>query len=131
MYHIRVVNTVSGARAVQVIYYINRNRKIFKHIGSAKSDAKLNSLKIIAQDVIDNSVFQTSLYEDTKLDNLLFIDKSEFLRVYFSFLQEVFWELFSQVGIAKINNANQGLKYPIYTSLTAFGFTQPTLFILF
>jgi transposase len=104
MYHIRVVNTASGARAVQVIYYINRKRKIFKHIGSAKNDAELNSLKIIAQDVIDNSVFQTSLFEDTKLDNLLFIDKSEFLGVYFSFLQEVFLELFSQVGIAKINN---------------------------
>jgi hypothetical protein len=54
MLYIRVVNTASGARAVQVIYYRNRkrviyyrNRKrvIYKHIGSAHTDEEVNELK--------------------------------------------------------------------------------------
>ena len=53
MLRIRVVKTASGANAVQVIYYRNRKRVIFKHVGSANSDQELESLKIVAQDVIN------------------------------------------------------------------------------
>ena len=40
--------------AVQVIYYLNRKRVIYKHIGSAKSNDELEQLKLVAQDFIDN-----------------------------------------------------------------------------
>ena len=54
MLRIRVVKTASGANAVQVVYYKNGKRIIFKHIGSASSSNELESLKLVAKDVIKN-----------------------------------------------------------------------------
>jgi transposase len=102
MLRIRVIKTASGAEAVQVIYYRNRKRVIFKHIGSAKNSQELESLKIVAQDVIKNFNPEIPLFEETKLDNLLYLDKTEFLGVYFTFLYEVLSGLISQVGLNKI-----------------------------
>lgn len=68
-----------------MIYYRNRKRIIYKHIGSARDIDELTALKLIAQDLINNSSFQLALFEETKFDNILHLDKSEFLGVYFSF----------------------------------------------
>ncbi len=86
MLRIRVVKTASGANAVQVVYYKNGKRFIFKHIGSASSSQELESLKLVAQDVIKNFNPEIPLFEDAKLDNLLYLDKTEFLGVYSTFL---------------------------------------------
>lgn len=102
MYHIRVIKTASGASAVQVVYYRNRKRIIFKHIGSAKNSQELKSLKLVAQDVINNSDAQVFLFEETRFDNLLYLDKSEFLGVYFTFLYEAILGLITQIGLDKI-----------------------------
>ena len=69
MLHIRIIKTASGANAVQVVYYRNRKRIVFKHIGSAKNSQELEMLKILAQDVIKNSTSQISLFEENKFDN--------------------------------------------------------------
>jgi hypothetical protein len=103
MLHIRVISTASGAKAVQVIYYKNRRRVVFKHIGSARSNDELESLKLVAQDLINNFTPEIPLFEELKLDNLLLLDKSEFLGVYLTFLYEVLSKLISQIGIDKIN----------------------------
>jgi len=102
MLRIRVVKTASGANAVQVVYYRNRKRFIFKHIGSASSSNELESLKLVAQDVINNFNPEIPLFEETKLDNLLYLDKIEFLGVYSTFLYEVISGLISQVGLDRI-----------------------------
>jgi hypothetical protein len=102
MLRIRVIKTASGAQAVQVVYYRNRKRVIFKHIGSAKSIQELESLKLVAQDVIKNFNPEIPLFEEAKLDNLLYLDKSEFLGVYYTFLYEVLFGLLSQIGLDKI-----------------------------
>ena len=102
MLRIRVIKTASGAQAVQVVYYRNRKRVIFKHIGSAKSIQELESLKLVAQDVIKNFNPEIPLFEEAKLDNLLYLDKSEFLGVYYTFLYEVLSGLLSQIGLDKI-----------------------------
>jgi len=102
MLRIRVIKTASGASAVQVVYYRNRKRVVFKHIGSAKSSQELESLKLVAKDVIKNATSQITLFEDVKLDNLLYLDKSEFLGVYTTFLYEVIFNLISQIGLDKI-----------------------------
>ena len=72
MLHIRIINTSSKAKAVQVVYYHNRKRIIFKHIGSAHTTEELDKLKIIAQDVIDNHLPLLPLYEEVKANNLLY-----------------------------------------------------------
>ncbi|MBW6501179.1 MAG: IS1634 family transposase [Bacteroidales bacterium] len=97
-----MVKTASGANAVQVVYYRNRKRFIFKHIGSASSSNELESLKLVAQDVINNFNPEIPLFEETKLDNLLYLDKIEFLGVYSTFLYEVISGLISQVGLDRI-----------------------------
>lgn len=102
MYHIRVVKTASGSSAVQVVFYRNRKRVVFKHVGSAKNSQELGALKLVAQDIINNSIPQTSLFEDTKFDNLLYLDKCEFLGSYSTFLHEVLLDLISQIGLNKI-----------------------------
>lgn len=103
MLRIRVVKTASGANAVQVIYYRNRKRVIFKHVGSANSDQELESLKIVAQDVINNYNPEIPLFEEVKFNNLLYLDKTEFLGVYSTFLYEVLSGLISQIGLQRIN----------------------------
>lgn len=102
MLRIRVVKTASGANAVQVVFYKNRKRFIFKHIGSATNNNELESLKLVAKDVIKNFNPEIPLFEETKLDNLLFLDKTEFLGVYSTFLYEVISGLISQVGLDRI-----------------------------
>jgi len=103
MLHIRVIPTASGASAVQVIYYRNRKRVIFKHIGSANNNDELVSLKLVAQDLINNYTPEIPLFEKVKFDNLLFLDKCEFLGVYLTFIYEVLTKLISQIGLDKIN----------------------------
>ena len=102
MLRVRVVKTASGASAVQIVYYRNRKRIVFKHIGSAKSSQELDSLKLVAQDVINNFSPEIPFFEEAKLDNLLYLDKAEFLGVYYAFLYEVISDLISQVGLDQI-----------------------------
>ena len=102
MLHIRVIKTASGASAVQVVFYRDRRRVVFKHIGSAKSTHELESLKLVAQDVINHYSHEIPLFGDVKFDNLLYLDKSEFLGEYSTFLYEVISMLISQIGFNKI-----------------------------
>ena len=102
MLRIRVVKTASGANAVQVVYYKNGKRIIFKHIGSASSINELESLKLVAKDVIKNFDPEIPFFEEVKLDNLLYLDKTEFLGVYSTFIYEIISGLISQVGLDRI-----------------------------
>ena len=102
MLHIRVVKTASGSRPVQIIYYQNRNRKIFKHIGSGSTDEQIHALKLAAQDFINQYSPTLPLFEDSKSDNLLLLNKSEFSGVYYTFFYEVTSALISKIGLNKI-----------------------------
>jgi len=63
MLRIRVVKTASGANAIQVVYYRNRKRFVFKHIGSASSSNELESLKLVAKDIFKNFNPEIPLFE--------------------------------------------------------------------
>ena len=102
MLYIRVVKTSSGSNAVQVVYYRNRKRVIYKHIGSAKTDKELDSLRVVAQDFIDNHMPSLPFFQEAKYDNLLYLDKSDFLGVYYTFFYEVISGLISQIGLDRI-----------------------------
>ncbi len=43
-----------------------------------------------------------SLFEETKFNNLLYLDKSEFLGVYYTFFYEIVWGLMNKMGITRI-----------------------------
>lgn len=102
MLRIRIVKTGSGNSAVQIIYYRNRKRVIFKHIGSGKTPQEIESLKMVAQDFINNYIPKLPLFGEIKFNNLLYIDQTEFLGVYYTFLYEVIEELYHQIGFSKI-----------------------------
>ncbi len=102
MLRIRVVKTASGSSAVQVVYYKNGKRIKFKHIGSASISNELESLKLVAKDDIKNFDSEIPFFEEAKLDNLLYLDKTEFLGLYSTFLYEVISGLISQVGLDRI-----------------------------
>ena len=104
MLYIRVVKTSSGAQAVQVVYYRHRQRVIYKHIGSACTDEELDVLKKVARDLIESHTPSLPIFQDTPLDNLLYLDKSEFLGVYYTFFHEVISSLISKIGFDKIIN---------------------------
>jgi transposase len=102
MLYIRVVNTASKSKAVQIVYYKNRKRIVYKHIGSGKTDKEIADLKLVAQDFIDNYSPALSLFGETRFNNLLYLDKSEFLGVYYTFFYEIIWGLMSKMGITGI-----------------------------
>ena len=102
MLRVRVVKTGSGSNAVQIIYYQNRKTKIFKHIGSANTDEGIHSLKLAAQDFINSYSPTLPLFEDSNSNNLLLLNKSEFLGVYYTFFHEVVSELIVKIGLNKI-----------------------------
>src|SRR5690606_31153674 len=92
-----------GARAVQVIYYLNRKRVIYKHIGSAKTDSELETMLVVAQDFIDNYAPTLPFEIETKFDNLLYLDKADFLGVYYTYLYEILSAIIKKVGLSGIN----------------------------
>lgn len=102
MLKIRVVKRTSDSRAVQIVYYANRKTKIFKHVGSAKSEEQLEELKLIASDLIQNISPILPLDQEPKFNNLLSIDRSEFIGIYYTFFYEVIAQLMQQIGMDKI-----------------------------
>jgi transposase len=102
MLYIRVVRTASQAQAVQLVYYRNRKRIVFKHIGSGKTPEQIASLKLIAQDIINNYAPSMAFFEELKFNNLLHLDKSEFLGVYYTFFYEVISKLMDKIGFSAI-----------------------------
>jgi len=102
MLYIRVVKTASKSQAVQIVYYRNRKRIVYKHIGSGKTDKEIADLKLVAQDFIDNYSPPLSLFGEIKFNNLLYLNKSEFLGVYYTFFYEIAWGLMSKMGITGI-----------------------------
>ena len=101
MLYTRVVKTESESRSVQIVYYRNRKRIIFKHIGSGRTDEDIAALKIIAQDIINNFSPTLPFIEEFKLNNLLHIDKTDFIGVHYSLFYEVISSLLSEIGLSK------------------------------
>jgi len=62
MLHIRTTKTASGATAVQVVEYVQRKMVVLAHIGSARSDEQLLSLKQLAANWIVDHNSQMSLF---------------------------------------------------------------------
>ena len=104
MYKIRVVQTSSGASAVQVIRYENRKRIVFKHIGSAHTPDDLQALKNIAKNVIDEASKQLALFETKNTDKFIFLEQSEFLGIHYLFLYEALSSVCKQIGLDRIGN---------------------------
>src|SRR5690554_2558477 len=99
MLKVQIVKTASGARAVQVVYYSNRKTKVFKHIGSGHTDDQVEKLQTLAIDFINRSTPLLFFDGEPKVNDLLSVEKSEFIGIYYSFFYEVIQNLFKRIGL--------------------------------
>lgn len=102
MLSIRVITTGSQSKAVQIVYYRNRKRIVFKHVGSGKTEEEISSLQLMAQDIIESYSPSLSLFDEIKFNHLLHIDKSEFRGVYYTYYYEVVAALIKKLGMEKL-----------------------------
>ncbi len=65
-----VVPTASQAQAIQIMYYRNRKRIAFNHIGSGRTADEIASLKLLSQDIINNYAPSMPFFEEDKFNNL-------------------------------------------------------------
>lgn len=91
MLSIRTTKTASGATAVQVVRYEHRKKVIVAHLGSAHTDAELQSLKSTARSFIDKRSKQLRLLADTGVpgSTLIALDKCRYIGIRYSFLSEI------------------------------------------
>ncbi|MEG4329928.1 IS1634 family transposase [Microcoleus sp. herbarium5] len=94
--------TASNSKAVQVIYYVNRKRIVFKHIGSARTESELETLHVIAQDFIDNYSPELPFKEEIRFDNLLYLHKTQFIGIYYTQLYEVLLGILVKIGLSAL-----------------------------
>jgi hypothetical protein len=95
---IRVVNTASKAKAVQVVHYQNNKRVILQHIGSAHTEESLDDLILLAQEWIKDYSAQLSIFPDENPNRILHLNHCTFLEGRYSFfnrqisaLQDKIW----------------------------------------
>jgi len=95
MYSVRTTKTASGATAVQIVRYRQREKIIVKHIGSAHTTQELSSLKEVARDWIEKENQQQPLFpKQTSIQTLIPIDKCRYLGFRYTFIYEIISEVF-------------------------------------
>lgn len=100
MLKIRVVKTASKAQAVQLVYYKDSKRVVYKHIGSAHTEEELKALKAIAQDFLARHTPVLPLFKEDASKHLIHLDKCEFRGVYYSFFHQIFGQLIGAMGFS-------------------------------
>lgn len=103
MLKIRVVNTGSLAKAVQVVRYQNNKRIVVKHFGSSHNEARLEELLSIANEWIKDFSGQLSFFEDSNSNTILHLNHCSFLGVYYTFFYELICKLQQQIGFSDLN----------------------------
>jgi transposase len=106
MFYVRTVKTASSSTAVQVIRYQNRKRIIVKHIGSARTQEELDSLKQTAKTWIDRESKQQHLFpvEKKTASTLIPVDKMRNLGFRYTFSYEVLTQIFHLMRLQELKN---------------------------
>ena len=104
MYKIRQIKYSADSVSIQVYKIENRKRVIVRHIGTARTEQEKADLLTLANDFIEKTSKQFSLFEDKQSGNILYINQTEFIGVYFSFLHELIFKLIITVGFDRVKN---------------------------
>jgi transposase len=104
MYKIRTIRYSSISVSVQVYQIINRKRVIIRHIGTARNEQEKANLITLAQDFISKASKQLGLFENGQSGNILLLNQTEFIGVYYNFFYELISKLFIQIGFDKVMN---------------------------
>src|SRR5579872_2756617 len=102
MYRIREVKYSANSVSIQVYKIEKRKRIIIRHIGTARNEQEKRDLLMLANDFIEKASKQFFLFKDEKVSNILYINQTEFIGVYYSFLYEVLSKLVIGFGFDKL-----------------------------
>lgn len=102
MLRIRQIRYSKGSTSVQVYKIENRKRIIVRHIGTARTEQELQDLIILANDFIEKIGKQLFLFNNEASNNIINIKQTEFLGVYYTFVQELVHKLLISVGFDKL-----------------------------
>ena len=84
------------------MYYRNRKRVVYKHVGSGRTDAEVSALREVAQEIIDGLMPQLPFSGEAGHKNVLELDRSEFIGVYYSYFHEIVGRVAAQIGLDKV-----------------------------
>lgn len=104
MYKIRQIKYAQNSTSVQVYKIENRKRVIVRHIGTARNEQELSDLISLANDFIKKISRQLTFFEQEQSGNILHLDKTEFIGVYYGFLYEFISKLIIKIGFDKVKN---------------------------
>jgi hypothetical protein len=102
MYKIREVKYSANSVSIQVYKIEKRKRVIIRHIGTARNEQERRDLLTLANDFIEKASKQFFLFKDEESSNILYINQTEFIGVYYSFLYEVLSKLIIEFGFDKL-----------------------------
>lgn len=95
---IRITKTASGARAVQVVEYRNRNVFVCKHLGSAHSEKELRRLKAMAREWILAHPHQAQLFPTPTDAARFLVSAYEYRGFRYAFAYEFLRRLYERLG---------------------------------
>lgn len=104
MYKIRQIKYSANSVSVQVYKIENRKRVIVRHVGTARNEQEKSDLLILANDFIKKASKQLQLFQDPRSGNILYVDKTGFIGVYYTFLYDLVWKLILKIGLDKIKS---------------------------
>ena len=102
IYKIRQIKYAAHSVSVQVYKIENRKRIILRHIGTAHNEQEKTDLLIVANDFIEKISKQLPLLEVENSSNLLYINQTEFIGVYYTFLYDVISKLIIAIGFENL-----------------------------
>lgn len=104
MYKVREIKYTNSSVSIQVYKIENRKRVIIRHIGTARNEREKSDLLILANDFIEKASKQLQLFGSNEADNIFYVNQTEFIGVYYTFLYELVSKLIITIGFDKIKN---------------------------
>ena len=104
MYKIREIKYASKSVSIQVYKIENRKRVIVRHIGTARNQQEKSDLLALSKDFIEKVSKQFTLFESSSSNNILYVNQTDFIGVYYTFLYELISKLIITIGLDKVKN---------------------------
>jgi hypothetical protein len=118
MYHVRIVKTASGSKAVQVVCYQERKRIVLKHIGSCKTKHELDKLLSNAYLWIVEQTKQLNIFSAADYSKASSLEHYELVGNQLSILYEALHTLYSRFGY-------DAIKAPLLADLVLIRMIEP------
>lgn len=104
MYKIRQIKYSANSISIQVYKIENRKRIVVRHIGTARNEQEQSGLLALANDFIEKISKQLFLFGGEQPGNVLYINQTQFIGVYYTFLYDVIAKLIITIGFDKVKN---------------------------